>query len=150
MREAPVDLREAAQVRNNEHIRDRAQCSAADDAHWAEDATLGVRYVAMILDTMIVFMILALVAVVRSVVFKNATPWYLVSATTMSLVTFVLTALYYVWGECGQPRATLGERVMGLQVVRMDGVTGVGALRAATGWELRADARLLDGVFHRT
>ena len=137
LREAPIDLREAAQVRDAERIRDRAKRGAAEDAHWAEDATLGVRYVAMILDTMIVFLLLALFAVARGLLLKNATPWYLLSATTLSLITFALTVLYYAWGECGRHRATLGKRMMGLQVVRMDGVTGVGVLRAAVRYGLR-------------
>lgn len=137
LREAPVDLRVAALARDAERIRDRAKRSAADDAHWAEDATLGVRYVAMILDTIIVFILVALFAALRGLVFKNTTPWYLLSATTLSLVIFALTVLYYAWGECGRHRATLGKRMMGLQVVRMDGVTGVGVLRAAVRYGLR-------------
>ncbi len=157
LREAPVDLRVAPLARDPERIRDRAKRSAADDAHWAEDATLGVRYVAMILDTMIVFIRLALFAALRGLVFRNTTLWYLLCATTLSLVTFALKMLYCAWGECGRHRATLGKRMMSLQVVRMDGETGVSVLRAACGgalWmatdrKLRADARLFDGVFYR-
>lgn len=138
LREAPVDLRAAAQVRDAERIRQRAARGGnIDDAEWADDATLGVRYVAMTLDMMVVFILLALVAAVRGVVFANATPWYSLSSTKLLLVTSALTVLYYAWGECGRHRATLGKRVMGLQVLRVDGVTGVGVLRAVARYGLR-------------
>ena len=154
LREAPVDLRVAPLARDPERIRDRAKRSAADDAHWAEDATLGVRYVAMILDTMIVFIRLALFAALRGLVFRNTTLWYLLCATTLSLVTFALKMLYCAWGECGRHRATLGKRMMSLQVVRMDGETGVSVLRAACcvrraavryGWRLIGSYALMLG-----
>ena len=138
LREAPVDLRVAAQVRDAERIGQRAARGGdTDGAQWADDATLGVRYVAMTLDTMLVFILLALVAAVRGFLYANATPWYLTSSTKLLLIASALTVLYYAWGECGRHRATLGKRLMGLQVVRLDGVTGVGVLRAVARYGLR-------------
>ena len=138
IREAPVDLRAAAQLRIAERARNRdARGGDADDAQWADDATLGVRYVAMLLDTMAVCIIIALALALRSVLFANATPWFLLSGTTMFMGTSVVTVAYYAWGECGGHRATLGKRVMGLQVLRMDGLTRVGVLRAAVRYGLR-------------
>ena len=138
VREEPVDLRAAAQLRDAERARNVVERGEdAEDAQWADDATLGVRYVAMLLDAMILAIILILVVAMRSVVLTNATPWYLLGATTSWLGTSVLTVAYYALGESGRHRATPGKRMMGLQVVRMDGVTRIGVLRAAMRYGLR-------------
>jgi RDD family len=127
VREAPVDLRAAAQERDAERTRQRAaRGDHVDDREWADDATLGVRYVAMTLDTMAAYFVIVIVALLFSRLFAKATPWYLLSATTLFLLTSGLTLLYYIWGECGRHRATPGKRLMGLQVVRLDGAAGVG------------------------
>ena len=137
VRDAPVDLRAAAQLRDAERSRTWAERDDAVDAQWADDASLGVRYVAMLLDTMMVSIIIALAIAVRSVVFANATPWFLLSATSWLAITTVLAVAYYAWGECRRHRATLGKRVMGLQVVRMNAAADVGVLRAAIRYGLR-------------
>ncbi len=137
LREEPVDLRAAAQLREAERARTVTERGVLDDAQWADDATLGVRYAAMLLDTMFVSIIIMLVIAARSLLSANATPWFLLSGTTILLGTSVLTVAYYAWGECGRHRATPGKRVMGLQVLRMDGVTRVGVLRAAIRYGLR-------------
>ena len=138
LREAPIDLREAARARDAERTRQRlARSGDFDDSHWAEVAPLGTRYVAMTLDSMIVTILIVAFVAARSVLFKNAAPWYQGGSTTVVVAGTLLTLAYYVWGECGGHKATLGKRMMGLQVVRADGVTHVGVLRAAARYGLR-------------
>lgn len=138
LREAPVDLRVAAQARDAERNRQRLERSGDfDDARWAELAPLGARYVAMTLDSMIVTLLVVAFVAARSVMFKHAAPWYLGGATTVLVAGTLLTLAYYAWGECGVRKATLGKRMMGLQVVRADGVTRVGVLRAVARYGLR-------------
>jgi uncharacterized RDD family membrane protein YckC len=142
--EEPVDLRAAAQQRMAERARAVAERGQdGDNSQWVDDATLGVRYVAMTLDSMIVTMLILLAIAVRGALFANATPWFLLGATPLILGACAVTLLYYAWGECGRHRATLGKRMMGLRVDRLDADAdagagaGIGVLRAAARYGLR-------------
>jgi uncharacterized RDD family membrane protein YckC len=104
-----------------------------------ESAHLGVRFVAMLIDSVIawLFMVIPVIAVVWM---KGAG-----SPAGAGLKLFVLLAplVYYGLCESGQHRSTWGKRWMGLRVYRSDGETPVGFLRAAGRYVLRMVSSIL-------
>jgi uncharacterized RDD family membrane protein YckC len=130
-----VDLRSSMQQRLNEgDVVISSEKETLD-----EPAHLGVRFVAMLIDSVIAWLLM-LVLVIAAVWMKGSS-----SPAGVGLKLFVLLTplVYYGLCESGQHRATWGKRWMGLRVYRSDGETPVGFLRAAGRYVLRMVSSIL-------
>jgi uncharacterized RDD family membrane protein YckC len=97
-----------------------------------EPAHLGVRFVAMVIDSVIVtslWFAIALIAVLKG---GGSAP-----GAGFMVVFWMIPIAYYAICESGKHRSTWGKRWMGLRVCRSDGETSVGLLRAAGRYVLR-------------
>jgi uncharacterized RDD family membrane protein YckC len=130
-----VDLRASIQQRLNQGevvIDDSVQPAMMGEAH------LGVRFVAMLIDSVVVTLFLW--ATMFVFVLKGGG-----SSVGVGLTLFVLLTplVYYSLCESGKHRSTWGKRWMGLRVYRSDGETPVGFLRAAGRYVLRTVSSIL-------
>jgi uncharacterized RDD family membrane protein YckC len=129
-----VDLRSSMQQRLN----DGEVVVSLERTTLDEPAHLGVRFVAMLIDSMIVMMLW--MAFVLVGIFKigesSASPFFLT-------LFWLIPVAYYAICESGKHRSTWGKRWMGLRVYRGDGETPVGLVRGAARYALRVVSSFL-------
>jgi uncharacterized RDD family membrane protein YckC len=129
-----VDLRSSIQQRlkEGEMLPSRERDSLDEPAH------LGVRFVAMLIDSAILTSFFF--AAIFVLVLKGSASSLSVGFT---LLIWLVPLLYYGLCESGKHRSTWGKRWMGLCVYRSDGETPVGFLRAAGRYVLRMVSSIL-------
>lgn len=137
-KEAPIDLRAGLGERQA-----RAEDARSETYYGAGDyAPLGVRFAAMVVDGVLLCFIGAVVLSVSAAVSRrnvaDGDASFLAAFGVGSVLLLLVTgALYYAFGESGKHRATLGKWWLGIEVVRSDGETRVGFLRALIRYVLR-------------
>src|SRR5579875_3597992 len=102
---------------------------------------VGPRFVAILIDTVILSIIDGILGGI-AVASINAAQGMTILASLLYLIMFVIDVLYFFWLEATQG-ATLGKKIMGLKVVRLDG--------SPIGWNesiIRNLLRIVDGLFY--